>query len=108
MKTEKNQISRILDGFVTTVVVLTAATIVASGIAISKINTEYMSTGVKAAKIIAERENREISISMDDNIIITRENDFSAVDKILSLLPPPVNTGYMIIREITGSVYDKQ
>lgn len=108
MKSDKTQISKILDGFVTTVVILTAATLVASGIAISKINTEYMTTGIKAAKIVAEHENKEISVSLDDNIIITREKDFLAVDKILSLLPPPINTGYMIVREIKDSIFESE
>lgn len=104
---EKKQYIRILDGFVTTVVVLTAATLIASGIAISKVNSEYMATGIKAAKIVAERENQEIAISLDDKLLVAPKSNFSAVDEVLSLLPPPINTGYMIFKEINSAVFEK-
>jgi hypothetical protein len=108
MQKEKKQTVRILDSFVTVIVVLVAATLVASGIAISKVNTEYMTTGVKAAKIVAERDNEEISISMSDKLILSEHDNFSIGDKILSLLPPPINTAYLAVKEIKSAVLEKE
>lgn len=97
---------RIIDGFVTVVVILTAATIVASGISVSRINSEYLETGERAAKIVAERESRQIFVTDSDSITLTPERDNSFIENILSFLPPPINTVYLAVREIRNAVFE--
>ena len=99
MKKEKSQTAKIIDGFVTAVVVITAATLISSGISISRINTEYLETGVRAAKIVAERDSRQIFLSDSEAVIFSADNKYDKVDKILTFLPPPVNTVYLTIKE---------
>lgn len=99
MKKEKSQTLRIIDGFVTATVIAISATLVASGVSISRINTEYLETGVRAAKIVAARESKEIFLSESDAISLSlTENGFD-VGKVIQLLPPPINTVYLTIKE---------
>ena len=49
----KTQFSRITDTFIGVTAVILAAVLVVSGMAVTKINTEYMETGIKTAKIVA-------------------------------------------------------
>ncbi len=73
---------------------------VASGIAVSKINTDYLETGVQAGKIVAERQAQQISLTTHDGLTLTGESDPEFFKKILPFLPPPINTGYYIFEEI--------
>ena len=96
MKSYKTQFARISDAFIGVTAVIMAVTLVASGIAVSKINTEYMATGVKTAKIVAERENDEIFSSpkrIKDNI-----------KTIGYLLPAPLNAVYYIYEKVSERV----
>ncbi|MCQ2485132.1 MAG: hypothetical protein MJ168_07340 [Clostridia bacterium] len=101
MPKEKTQTKRILDGFVTAVVIVTALTLIASGISISKINTEYLETGVRASKIVAERKSQQILVTQNEAVLLKSDKKhYAAADKILTFLPPPVNTVYLSVREI--------
>ena len=105
MKKNKSQTMRILDGFVTAVVVVTSATLVASGVCISRMNTEYLETGVRAAKIVAERESRQIFLTENESIkLVPDKNYYQIADKVLSFLPPPINTVYITAKEIKNAV----
>lgn len=73
MKSYKTQFARITDAFIGVTAIITAVTLVASGIAVSKINTEYMATGIKTAKIVAERENEEIFFSLGGKKVFLSE-----------------------------------
>lgn len=97
---------KILDSFVTTVILLTAATLVASGIAVSRMNTEYLETGVESAKIVAERDSRQIFLADSNSVTFAPERDFSLVQKVLSFLPPPVNTVYLAVKEFRSAVFE--
>ena len=100
MKNEKNQTMRIIDGFITAVVIITSLTLVASGIAISKANTEYLETGIRASKIIAEKESVQIFVSESESITLAANKNYSeTAEKILTFLPPPVNTVFIAARE---------
>lgn len=99
MTKEKNQTARIIDGFVTAVVIITAVSLVASGIAVSKINSEYLETGVRTAKIVAERKNEQIFLSESDNLLISSGKTADVVQNVLKYLPPPVNTIYLAAKE---------
>lgn len=103
MKKEKSQTAAIIDGFVTAVVVITAATLIASGVSISRINTEYLETGVRAAKIVAERDSRQIFMTDSEKILFNADNKYDKVDTFLMFLPPPVNTVYLTIKQIANS-----
>ena len=103
MKKEKSQTAKIIDGFVTAVVVITAATLIASGISISRINTEYLETGVRAAKIVAERDSRQIFLSDSEAVIFSAKNKYEKAEKILAFMPPPINTAYLTIKQIANS-----
>ncbi len=100
MNKDKTQTARILECFLTAVIIISAVTLVFSGVAISKVNTDYMETGVRAAKIVAERENMQISVTTHEGILLSPQKNFP-VDMILKLLPPPVNTSYFIAKELT-------
>ena len=101
MQKDKTQTRRIIETYFTLVVLVTAVTLVMSGIAISKINTDYMETGVRAGKIVAERENTQISVTTHEGIRLEPNNEYLAVaDKVLTFLPPPVNTTYLVVKEI--------
>lgn len=104
MKKKKTQSKRILDTFVTSIILIFSATLVASGIAISKINTDYMETGIRAGKIVAERANRQISVTTHEGLQITGESDPEVIDKIMRFIPPPVNTTYIVFQEIKEMV----
>ena len=106
LKKDKTQTQKILDGFVTTVVLITSLTLVASGIAVSRMNTEYLETGVESAKIVAERDSRQIFISDSESTTYAPERDYSFMEKILSFLPPPVNTVYLALREFRNAVFE--
>ena len=109
MKNEKNQIKRIIDGFITAVVIITSVTLVASGIAVSKANTEYLETGVRASKIVVEKESVQIFVSESEAITLAADKDYSEIaGKILSFLPPPVNTVYIAAREIKNYLDSKK
>lgn len=100
MKNEKTQTKRILDGFITSVILIFSITLITSGIAISKINTDYTETGMQAGKIVAERQAQQISVTTHDGLTLKGENNPEAFRKIINLLPPPINTTYMILEEI--------
>ena len=105
MYKEKSQTRRLIDAYITTVAIVTAATLVMTGVAISKINTDYMQTGERAGRIVAERQNEQISLTTHEGITIAPESDYLAVaDKILTFLPPPVNTTYLMIKEVVSAV----
>lgn len=101
MKKIKTQTFRLLNGFITSVVIITSVILVGSGIAISKTNTDYMSTGVRAAKIAASRESRQISIVMNDSILLAPKQNLPLAEKVLPFLPPPINTGYILFKELS-------
>ena len=102
MKKEKNQTQRIIDSFITSIILIFSFTLVGCGVAVSKINTDYMETGVRAGKIVAERESQQISVTTHDGIELrTQTNYLDVVDKILTYLPPPVNTTYLVAKEIS-------
>ena len=96
MKNESNQLTRIINGFITASVIIISVSLIAAGIATSKVNSEYMETGVRAAKIVAERENEQISLSLNDTQMYSGEGSSDKIEVALSLMPPPVNTGYYI------------
>lgn len=105
MKKEKSQTMHILDGFVTAAVIITSATLVASGVCVSRINTEYLETGVRAAKIVAERENRQIFLTENESIKLPSDKDFYKIsDRILTFLPPPINTVYLTVKEFKDAL----
>lgn len=99
MKYEKTQAQKVFDSFLTCVILILGLTVVASGIAVSKINTDYLETGVKSGKIIAERQAQQISLTTHDGLTLTSESDPDFFKKIFSFLPPPINTGYYIYNE---------
>ena len=101
MKTEKTQTRKIIETYITVVVLITAMMLVISGIAISKINTDYMESGVRAGKIVAERQSQQISLTTHEGIELKTQTDYLAsADRVLTYLPPPVNTTYLIAKEI--------
>lgn len=100
MLRSNSQLIGIINGFITAAVIIISISLVASGIAISKVNSEYMETGVRAAKIIAERENEQISVSLNDAMMYEGSSKAEILEKVLELMPPPVNTGYYIYREL--------
>lgn len=104
MKKYKTQFSRITDNFISVTAVITAATLVASGVAVSKINTEYMATGVKTAKIVAERENEEIFFSMGGKKFSSRDSLKGGIETIGYLLPAPLNTLYYLYEKVSERV----
>ena len=99
MQKYKSRYMRIAELFIAVTVVISSAMLVASGIAVAKVNSEYMETGVRAAKIIAVRSSEQISVSLSDKLMYEGDGGGLA-DKILTLLPPPVNTVYISVREL--------
>ena len=108
MKTEKTQTRKIIETYITVVVLITAMMLVLSGIAISKINTDYLETGVRAGKIVAEREAQQISVTTHDGLTLKRENNPEAFRRIINFLPPPINTTYMLLEEIEKMIAESQ
>jgi len=104
LKNSDSSLRKILNAFVITMVFTISLTLIASGIAISKVNTDYMSTGIHAAKIIAERNNEEIFISINGQRLGKSSQSMPDFDKILSLCPAPINTIYILITEIFGLI----
>lgn len=104
MKKYKSSLSKILNAFVITTVISVSITLIASGIAISKVNTDYMSTGVHTAKIIAEHSNEEIFISINGQRLKQNTMLKPDIDLILSLAPAPINTLYLLFTEISDFV----
>ena len=104
MKSYKTQFARISDAFIGVTAVITAVTLVASGIAVSKINTEYMSTGVKTAKIVAERENEEIFFSLGEKKFSSPKRINDNIKTIGYLLPAPLNAVYYIYEKVSERV----
>ena len=101
----KTQARRIAEAYITVVVLVTAVSLVITGIAVSKINTDYMRTGERAGKIVAERESTQISVTTHERLTLTTQHDFFRIaDKILTFLPPPVNTTYLTVKEIAEMV----
>ena len=100
MKSYKTQFARITDAFIGVTAIITAVTLVASGIAVSKINTEYMATGIKTAKIVAEREN-EIFFSLGGKKFSSPKNIKENFKTIGYLLPAPLNAVYYIYEKVT-------
>lgn len=101
MKSYKTQFARITDAFIGVTAIITAVTLVASGIAVSKINTEYMATGIKTAKIVAERENEEIFFSLGGKKFSSPKNIKEKFKTIGYLLPAPLNAVYYIYEKVT-------
>lgn len=104
MKSYKTQFARISDAFIGVTAVITAVTLVASGIAVSKINTEYMATGVKTAKIVAERENEEIFFSLGEKKFSSPKRINDNIKTIGYLLPAPLNAVYYIYEKVSDRV----
>ncbi|MCI6928178.1 MAG: hypothetical protein SOW51_06440 [Oscillospiraceae bacterium] len=104
MKSYKTQFARISDAFIGVTAVIMAATLVASGIAVSKINTEYMATGVKTAKIVAERENEEIFFSLGEKKFSSPKRINDNIKTIGYLLPAPLNAVYYIYEKVSERV----
>lgn len=101
MKSYKTQFARITDAFIGVTAIITAVTLVASGIAVSKINTEYMATGIKTAKIVVERENEEIFFSLGGKKFSSPKNIKENFKTIGYLLPAPLNAVYYIYEKVT-------
>lgn len=108
MNKNKSQTMRIIETYITVTVLIIAFILIISGISISKINTDYMETGVRSGKIVAERVNSEISLVTYEGIEITPESNTANINKILSFLPPPINTSFYILKEISDNISDKQ
>lgn len=104
MKSYKTQFARISDAFIGVTAVITAVTLVASGIAVSKINTEYMATGIKTAKIVAERENEEIFFSLGEKKFSSPKRINDNIKTIGYLLPAPLNAVYYIYEKVSERV----
>ena len=105
MKSEKTQTRKIIETYITVVVLITAMMLVLSGIAVSKINTDYMETGVRAGKIVAERQSQQISLTTHEGIELKAKTDYlPVIDKIITCLPPPVNTTYLIAKEVVQMI----
>lgn len=104
MKNYKTQFARISDAFIGVTAVIMAVTLVASGIAVSKINTEYMATGVKTAKIVAERENEEIFFSLGEKKFSSPKRINDNIKTIGYLLPAPLNAVYYIYEKVSERV----
>lgn len=104
MKSYKTQFTRISDAFIGVTAVIMAVTLVASGIAVSKINTEYMATGVKTAKIVAERENEEIFFSLGEKKFSSPKRINDNIKTIGYLLPAPLNAVYYIYEKVSERV----
>lgn len=104
MKSYKTQFARISDAFIDVTAVIMAVTLVASGIAVSKINTEYMATGVKTAKIVAERENEEIFFSLGEKKFSSPKRINDNIKTIGYLLPAPLNAVYYIYEKVSERV----
>lgn len=102
MKGYKTQFSRITDAFIGVTVIITAVMLVASGIAVTKINTEYMATGIKTAKIVAERENEEIFFTLGGRKFSSPKSLKDNLQTVGYLLPAPLNTMYYIYEKVTG------
>lgn len=100
MKQYKTQLERINDAFIGVTVVIIAATLVASGLAVSKVNTEYMETGIKAEKIIAERENEEIFFSLGGRKFSPPKKLEEKLNSVALYLPAPLNGMVYIADEI--------
>ena len=109
MHKTKTQIQRISEIYITIVVLVTGIMLVVCGVAISKVNTDYMQTGVRAGKIVAERENMQISVTTHEGITLTAEKDcLDIIDKVLTFLPPPVNTTYLTVKELFNAEDNQQ
>jgi hypothetical protein len=91
MKKYKTQFARITDIFVSVTVVITAAVLVASGMAVTKINTEYMETGESVAKIVSERESTEIFFSLNGREFAPPESVGQYFESLKYFLPTPLN-----------------
>lgn len=104
MKKVKNHTVKIIDAYITAVVVIISMTLVASGIAITRINTEYLETGIRSAKIIAERESMQILLTQNNSVLFPQKNGLAdAADRVLTFLPPPVNTVYLTLKEFKSA-----
>lgn len=109
MYRSKSQTRRIIDTYVTVIILVISITLILSGIVISKINTDYLENGIRAGKIVAERENTQISI-INHNGVKLENNNFlylNVIDRTLPFLPPPVNTSYLLVQEIQKIKIDK-
>lgn len=96
----KSQMRRINEFYIGFIVVIISAMLVMSGVAVSKINTEYMDTGVKAARIVAERENEEILVSMNGRKFSAPRQMSEYLQTAARLLPAPLNGIYFFFDEI--------
>ena len=96
----KTQFSRITDAFIGVTAVILAAVLVVSGMAVTKINTEYMETGIKTAKIVAERENEEIFFSLNGRKFSPAQSMDEKLKTAVRLLPAPLNAVFYLGEEI--------
>ena len=96
----KTQFSRITDTFIGVTAVILAAVLVASGMAVTKINTEYMETGIKTAKVVAERENEEIFFSLNGRKFSPVQSMDEKLRTAVRLLPAPLNAVFYLGEEI--------
>lgn len=94
MKRFKPQTRRIYEAFISLTVIIISVMLVASGLAVSKINTEYMESGVKAAKIIAQRENEEIFVSLNGRKFAPPQDIDEYLKTAAMFLPAPLNVVY--------------
>lgn len=106
MYNSKNQTKRIVETYFKIIILIISATLILSGITISKINTDYIENGIRAGKIVAERENTQISVISHNGIRFdsNKNSDFMIIDKVLQLLPFPINTSYLLIKEVINII----
>lgn len=100
VKKIKTQARRITEAYIGATALITAAMLVMSGIAVTKVNTEYMSTGIKAAKIVAERENEEIFVSMNGRKFAASKDIEESLKTAVGFLPAPLNAVHYFVGEI--------
>ena len=103
----KTQFSRITDTFIGVTAVILAAVLVVSGMAVTKINTEYMETGIKTAKIVAERENEEIFFSLNGRKFSPAQSMDEKLKTAALLLPAPLNAVIYLGEEIREMIKTK-
>lgn len=107
MENFRTQLRGIIEKFIGVTVIILAITLVASGFAVTKINTDYMETGVRTAKIIAERENEEIFFSLNGRKFSPSQKLGDKLETASYFMPAPLNALVYVGREITDFINNR-
>ena len=102
MKDLRTQSQKLVSAYITFIVITVSVMLVAMGVFAAKNNTMAIDSGIKPAMIYAAREDRQISVTIDESVYTSDDISSFSFETAASLAPAPFGNIYLICKETAG------